>query len=105
MANTYVSLQHSETGESLEAPLGFSWTTLLFGFWPAIFRGDWKWAGIIFVISVITYGLAFIVFAFIYNRLHIKDLIRSGWKVSSVDGGDIKDVVEDTGIKEDKLKL
>ncbi|MFB6216936.1 MAG: hypothetical protein ABEJ72_08230 [Candidatus Aenigmatarchaeota archaeon] len=105
MANINVTLQNTETGESVEAPLGFSWTTLFFGFWPPVFRGDWKWAGIIFILCIVTYGLAAIVFSFLYNKLHIKELIRSGWKVKSVDGGNIGDVVDATGMKEDKLKI
>lgn len=71
--------------ESKTAPVGFSWTTCFFGGWPALFRGDWKMALIIFVCSIFTYGLAGVVFAFFYNKMYIKDLVqRKYWFLNTL---------------------
>lgn len=69
-----------------EAPVGFSWTTLIFGFFPALIRGDWLWAIIILGVGVFTFGISTIVFAFIYNRLYIQGLMKNGFKVKNYAG-------------------
>lgn len=77
MAYTKITL--TDGLETKTAPVGFSWTTCFFGGWPAVFRGDWKMAAIIFICSVFSYGLAGIVFAFFYNKTYIKDLVHRGY--------------------------
>lgn len=75
-------------GVEKEVPTGFSWTTLLFGFFPALFRGDLKWVAIMLitnlVVGLLTFGLGllvtFVVFAAIYNKKYEKDLKIKGWK-------------------------
>ena len=69
-----------------EAPVGFSWTTFFFGFFPAAIRGDWLWAMIILVASFFTFGISTIVFAFVYNRLYIQQLLKQGFKVKDYSG-------------------
>lgn len=77
----------SKSGIVKEAPVGFSWTTLFFGFFPAMIRGDWLWAIIIFGAAMITLGLSTIIFAFIYNRIYIQGMMKQGFKVKSYSGG------------------
>ena len=69
-----------------EAPVGFSWTTFFFGFFPALIRGDMKWAVVIFAAGFVTIGLSNFVFCFIYNRLYVQSLIETGYKVKNYYG-------------------
>ena len=98
MAYTTIMFENPNTGESKSAPVGFSWTTFFFTFLPALFRGDWKWAAIMFILMPFTLGISNLVFMFIYNKLHMNDLIDSGYKAKSISSGDIEFV-------ESKMKL
>lgn len=68
--------------------LGFSWTTFFFGFFPALFRGDLKWAAIMFIsscfIGLFTLGLGAwipgIIFSFIYNQMYIREMMEKGYR-------------------------
>ena len=84
MAFATVNLE--KNGLIKEAPVGFSWTTLFFGMFPALFRGDFKWTLIMIAAGFFTVGLAFIVFGFIYNRLYITSMIESGYKIKNYSG-------------------
>lgn len=88
MAYTTIIFKNPHTGAIKEAPVGFSWTTFFFGLFPALFRGDWKWAVIQFLLAMLTMNLSSIVFCFIYNNLYIKELIGSGFKAESIGSGD-----------------
>lgn len=75
---------HPLTGMVKEAPTGFSWTTLFFGIFPALFRGDVKWGLIMLLLAFLSLGLSWLIFPFIYNGLYLKGLIESGYKMASV---------------------
>jgi hypothetical protein len=89
MAFTSIIFKNPNTGAIKEAPVGFSWTVFFFAFFPPLFRGDWKWFAIIFLLACFTMGLSNLVFMFIYNKLYIKDLIGEGYKAQSISNGDI----------------
>jgi len=89
MAFTSIIFKNPNTGCIKEAPVGFSWTVFFFGFFPPLFRGNWKWAVILFLLSLITMGLSNLIFMFIYNKLYIKDLIGEGFKAQSIASGDM----------------
>ena len=88
MAYTSITFENPHTGAIKEAPVGLSWTAFLFGCFPALFRGDWKWAVIMSILALITWTLSGFVFLFIYNKLYIKDLIGSGYKAKSIASGE-----------------
>jgi hypothetical protein len=81
-----LNLKNPNTGIVKAAPVGFSWTTFFFGGFPALFRGDFKWFLIQFLVACVTMGFSNLVFAFIYNKLFITGLLERGYKVKSVDG-------------------
>lgn len=70
----------NQIGATKEIKIGFSWTTLFFGCFPAMFRGNWKWAIIMILAAIATSGLSWFVFPFFYNRLYIKDLLNNGYR-------------------------
>ncbi|WP_130805827.1 DUF2628 domain-containing protein [Senegalia massiliensis] len=91
----YVTLE--KNGLKKQTKIGFSWTTFFFGFFVPLFRGDLKWAAIMFVSSLLlasfTFGIGSfiigIIFSFIYNKLYIRDLIEKGWIASNSESNDI----------------
>lgn len=90
MAFTTIVFKNPHTGAIKEAPVGFSWTVFFFGFFPPLFRGDWKWAIIMALLGLFTLGLSNVVFMFIYNKLYIKELIGSGFKSQAMAKEDVE---------------
>ena len=90
---TQTTLRNTTTGLIKSAPIGFSWTVFFFGGFPALFRGDLKWAVIMWIggaaavfFAVITLGVLFflpwvfwLIFAFIYNKRYVTDLLGGGF--------------------------
>jgi hypothetical protein len=87
MAKT-INMLNPETGLTKTGFYGFSWTTLLFGAFPALFRSDFMtFIGVFVVLTIIgiaTGGfgifLAMIVWAFMYNKYYTRRLIERGFK-------------------------
>ena len=67
-------------GQLRTAKVGFSWTTFFFGFLVPIFRGDAKWAVIMFIASIFTLFLAQIVLSFTYNGTYVRELLSKGYR-------------------------
>lgn len=72
-------VQLEKNGVLKECKTGFSFTTLLFGVFVPLFRGDLKYALIMFVLAFLTFGISWIVFPFIYNKIYIKKLLEDGY--------------------------
>ena len=87
---TKVAMRHKETGILKDGYFGFSWTTLFFGFFPALFRGDFiTFLGgfaITLIIAAVTVGIgAFfvgLVWAFMYNKYYTRRLLERGYEFS-----------------------
>lgn len=86
MAYTTIKLKNPHNGFLKDAPVGYSWTGLFFGFLLPAFRGDWKWSLITLVLSIVTGGVFnIIVFPFIYNKIYLKNAFNKGYKVLKID--------------------
>lgn len=59
--------------------VGFSWTTLFFGLFVPLLRGDMKWFFIMLIFGILTLGLVQIIFCFIYNKKYTEALIDKGF--------------------------
>lgn len=68
-------------GMRREAPRGFSWTMLFFGVFVPLFRGDWKWFFISLLLSMITFGVSWLIMPFLYNNLYLNDLLKDGYEI------------------------
>lgn len=85
-----VQLVHKETGLTAQAFRGFSWTTLFFGPFPALFRGDFL-AFLIYLLIVIALAVVMgplailamvalgLCWAFMYNDYHLRNLVSRGY--------------------------
>ncbi|MFZ4874349.1 hypothetical protein ACL9RI_04625 [Janthinobacterium sp. Mn2066] len=89
-----IALKHKESGVIKDGFYGFSWTTFFFGFFPALFRGDFITFIGGFVISLIIgfmtlgFGFPFIgfVWAFMYNKYYTRKLIERGYVLAGSEG-------------------
>jgi hypothetical protein len=59
-----ITFSNPHTGSIKIAPVGFSWTTLFFGPFPAFMRGHVSYGLVITLLAMITAGLSTIVFAY-----------------------------------------
>lgn len=69
----------NKTGMKIQAPSGFSWTTLLFGPFVPLFRCDIKWFFIMLIINLLTHGISCFIFPFYYNKAYVKVLLEKGF--------------------------
>ena len=82
-----INLKHDQSNISKAGFVGFSFTTLFFGFFVPLFRGDILWAVIMFIMQigvlVPTFGMGNIVLGIIlgciYNKIYTTKLLTSGW--------------------------
>lgn len=119
MSQTTIQFKNKESGDWKKAPVGFSFTVLLFGWWVSLFRRDWKsvvliplvYFAVLFTSATIApnfsdpttpvlfiYGAVRTALAMSYNKIYIKSLISKGYAVSSVENGDIQFMEKKLGI-------
>lgn len=73
-------LRNEQTGIVKVVKQGFSWTVFFFGFFVPLIRGDMKYAAIMFLSAMVTFGLSGFVFAFKYNQFYTNDLLEKGYR-------------------------
>lgn len=83
MAYATLTLKNPNTGQLRAAPVGFSWTTFFFGIFVPLLRKDLVMVLVMLVLGIVTFGIAFLVFPFIYNKIYLKGLLKRGYRVSS----------------------
>ncbi len=54
-------------------------------------------------LACLTFGFSCLVFPFIYNRMHVKELVRKGFKVKSVQLGSANQISSRAGIQLEEL--
>lgn len=74
-----IRLKNVSTGLVVEAPTGFSWTNVIFGFFVPLFRGMYGYAAVCFLANLVTIGFAALVFPFLINKHHVKFLMEKGY--------------------------
>ena len=97
MATTVIMKQKS-TGLLRMGYFGFSWTTLFFGFFPALFRADFiTFIGGFIVSSMIAIltkgvgmGVIFIIWAFMYNKYYTRNLLERGYVFADTEARNIQ---------------
>ena len=85
-----VVMVNSKKGKAKASPAGFSWTTLIFGFWPALSRGDFLGALVILIINATTssinpvlYVLTLVLISIFYNYTYINRKINNGYELTT----------------------
>ena len=86
---TLVYLKNPTNNLVAKAYVGFSWTSLFFGPWPLLFRHQWGFflvfIAVYIVIGALTLGIGSLilglVWAFIFNKWHLKRLIERGYAI------------------------
>ncbi|MGF7173421.1 hypothetical protein [Azospirillum doebereinerae] len=77
---TVVMMRNPQTGIIKKGFVGFSWTTLFFGGFPALFRGDWLMGAILLFLGIVTFGVSGLIAAFIYNKTYTTKLVENGYQ-------------------------
>lgn len=75
----HVNLINPNTGVVKQSKVGFSWTSFFFGGFVPLFRLDWLWLAIWILLSPMTFGIFWFLFAFFYNRVYINGLLEKGY--------------------------
>lgn len=74
-----IRLKHPQSGVVKNGFYGFSWTTLFFSGFPAIFRGDLITGVIVLVLSASSFWIVAFIWAFLYNRVYTTRLLEQGY--------------------------
>lgn len=79
----------NKNGVLKEVKKGFSFTVFFFGFIVPFIRGDWKWGLIMLLVTslsnlaipIVAPMIVQTVFAVIYNKMYMDDLLNDGYEI------------------------
>ncbi|WP_199756189.1 hypothetical protein [Candidatus Pantoea deserta] len=88
---TKITMENPQTGETTSGFYGFSWTTLFFGAFPALFRKDFiTFIGlfvILIILAFVSLGIApffvMLIWSFMYNKYYTTGLLKKGFVFSA----------------------
>lgn len=86
MTSNILILKNPRTQIVKNAPVGFSWTCLLFGFCVPFSRRDWLNGFLWLAAYLVTFGLSSIPMAFVYNKLYARSLFKKGYILFTIKG-------------------
>ena len=70
-----IEMRNERTGARRSVPhLGFSWTTLFLGPLVPLFRGDWKWALIMYLVIQVVMTLALLLSVAIVQAISVSSM-------------------------------
>jgi hypothetical protein len=72
-----------------KVPIGYSWLSLVFLFLVPLFRKDWEWFFTYFLVTIFTLGIAIPIIAYMYNKIYIYNLIKTGYIASNQKSGEL----------------
>jgi hypothetical protein len=99
MAFAEITLKNPQTGKMKVAPVGYSWTLVFFGPIVPALRGDVLWFFILLGTELVTFGWSGVLFGFFYNKIYIKNLVKKGFKVTSVSTGNLIYISANVGMQ------
>lgn len=85
-------LRHPSSGKVIVLPLGYSLPTAFLGPLPWLFSGRWRIAGLVALATVALPLLGQVLLAAHVQRLHLRQLLRQGWRAWSRYRGDVSAV-------------
>lgn len=83
-----VTLKH-ESGVTKEIKVGYSWTTLFFGFWIPAIRGQWSDFAIMLISTAPTLGILPLVWTFKINKRYCQMLMEKGYKPATAEYSEV----------------
>lgn len=104
MAHSTLYLVNPATGQRKQAPVGFSWTNLLFGPIPALVRQDWLvGVGLFFLALALSFmalnWVLWILQGFFYNKNYIERQLAAGFVVETHVGRPLHQLETDLGMR------
>lgn len=82
----YQPITLTKDNKAKSVPVGFSFTTFLFSFFPSLFRGDF--IAVLVILAMIFIPFAALLFPCVpamYNRIYIARLLKDGWRMTDID--------------------